>query len=223
MGIMKIAAVIFDLDGVIVSTDEFHYQAWKQISDQEKIYFNREINERLRGVSRMESLEIILSHSDKNYSEKDKQLLAQQKNEVYCELLNSLSPKDILPGVINLLLSLKAKDIKIAIGSSSKNTPFILEQIGLASSFNAIADGNSITNSKPDPEVFLLASEKLGVAPEECVVVEDAQAGIDAALAAGMKAVGVGTAASCVNAHLKLKDLTNLNIDQLLEVNEIRS
>jgi beta-phosphoglucomutase len=223
MGIMKIAAVIFDLDGVIVSTDEFHYQAWKQISDQEKIYFNREINERLRGVSRMESLEIILSHSDKNYSEKDKQLLAQQKNEVYCELLNKLSPNDILPGVINLLLSLKAKDIKIAIGSSSKNTPFILEQIGLASSFNAIADGNSITNSKPDPEVFLLASEKLGVAPEECVVVEDAQAGIDAALAAGMKAVGVGTAASCVNAHLKLKDLTNLNIDQLLEVNEIRS
>jgi beta-phosphoglucomutase len=223
MGMMKISAVIFDLDGVIVSTDEFHYQAWKQISDQEGIYFNREINERLRGVSRMESLDIILSHSDKNYSENDKQLLAQQKNEVYCELLNKLSPNDILPGVINLLLSLKAKDIKIAIGSSSKNTPFILEQIGLASSFNAIADGNSITNSKPDPEVFLLAAEKLEVAPEECVVIEDAQAGIDAAIAAGMKAVGVGTAASCFNAHLKLKDLTNLNIDQLLEVNEIRS
>jgi beta-phosphoglucomutase len=223
MGIMKISAVVFDLDGVIVSTDEFHYQAWKQISDQEGIYFNREINERLRGVSRMESLEIILSHSDKNYSEKDKQLLAQRKNEVYCALLNKLSPNDILPGVIDLLLSLKAKDIKIAIGSSSKNTPFILEQIGLASSFDAIADGNSITNSKPDPEVFLLAAEKLGVAPEECVVVEDAQAGIDAAIAAGMKAVGVGTAASCFNAHLKLKDLTNLNIDQLLEVNEIRS
>ncbi|MFB3161880.1 beta-phosphoglucomutase [Neobacillus sp. 179-J 1A1 HS] len=223
MGIMKISAVIFDLDGVIVSTDEFHYQAWKQISDQEKIYFNREINERLRGVSRMESLEIILSHSDKNYSEKDKQLLAQRKNEVYCALLNKLSPNDILPGVIDLLLSLKAKDIKIAIGSSSKNTPFILEQIGLASSFDAIADGNSITNSKPAPEVFLLAAEKLGVAPEQCAVIEDAQAGIDAAIAARMKAVGVGTAVSCVHAHLKLKDLSNLNIDQLLEVNEIRS
>ncbi|WP_374932434.1 beta-phosphoglucomutase [Neobacillus driksii] len=220
---MKISAVIFDLDGVIVSTDEFHYQAWKQISDQEKIYFNREINERLRGVSRMESLEIILSHSDKNYSEKDKQLLAQRKNEVYCALLNKLSPNDILPGVIDLLLSLKAKDIKIAIGSSSKNTPFILEQIGLASSFDAIADGNSITNSKPAPEVFLLAAEKLGVAPEQCAVIEDAQAGIDAAIAARMKAVGVGTAVSCVHAHLKLKDLSNLNIDQLLEVNEIRS
>lgn len=220
---MKISAVIFDLDGVIVSTDEFHYQAWKQISVQEKIYFDREINERLRGVSRMESLEIILSHSDKNYSENDKQLLAQQKNEVYCELLNKLSPNDILPGVINLLLSLKAKGIKIAIGSSSKNTPFILEQIGLASSFDAIADGNCITNSKPDPEVFLLAAEKLGVLSEECVVIEDAQAGIDAAISAGMLAVGVGTAAYCVNAHLKLKDLSNLNIEQLFEVHEIRS
>lgn len=220
---MKISAVIFDLDGVIVSTDEFHYLAWKQISDQEKIYFDREINERLRGVSRMESLEIILSYSEKSYSETDKQLLAQRKNAIYCELLNKLSSNDILPGVINLLLSLKARDIKIAIGSSSKNTPFILKQIGLASSFDAIADGNSITNSKPDPEVFLLAAKKLGVAPEGCAVIEDAQAGIDAAIAAGMKAVGVGTAASCVNAHLKLKDLSNLNLDQLIEVHEIRS
>jgi beta-phosphoglucomutase len=223
MGTMKISAVIFDLDGVIVSTDEFHYQAWKQISDQEKIYFDREINERLRGVSRMESLEIILSHSDKIYNEKDKEQLAQRKNEVYCELLNKLSPNDILPGVINLILSLKAKDIKIAIGSSSKNTPYILEKIGLATSFDAIADGNGIKKSKPDPEVFLLAAEKLGVSPVECVVIEDAQAGIDAAIAAGMKAVGVGTAASCVNAHLKLVDLSDLNIDELLEVNEIRS
>jgi beta-phosphoglucomutase len=223
MGTMKISAVIFDLDGVIVSTDEYHFQAWKEISDQEGIYFDREINERLRGVSRMESLEIILSHSDRSYSEKEKEHLAQQKNIIYCELLNKLSPNDILPGVINLLLGLKARDIMIAIGSSSKNTPFILEQIGLASSFDAIADGNSITNSKPDPEVFLLAAMKLGVDPEECVVIEDAQAGIDAAIAARMKAVGVGTAASCVNAHLKLRDLTTINIDQLVEVNEIRS
>ena len=134
-----------------------------------------------------------------------------------------MSPNDILPGVINLLLSLKAKGIKIAIGSSSKNTPFILEKIGLATSFDTIVDGNGIKKSKPDPEVFLLAAEKLGVTTEECVVIEDAQAGIDAAIAAGMKAVGVGTAASCVNAHLKLLDLSNLNIDDLLEVNEIRS
>jgi beta-phosphoglucomutase len=220
---MKISAVIFDLDGVIVSTDEYHYQAWKSISDQEKIYFDREINERLRGVSRMESLDIILSHSNKSYSENERQLLAQRKNDIYCELLNKLSPNDILPGVINLLLSLKVRDIKIAIGSSSKNTPFILKQIGLTSNFDAIADGNSIKNSKPDPEVFLLAAEILGVPPEECAVIEDAQAGIDAAKAAGMKAVGIGSAANCLNADMKLNDLTNLNIDLLLEVNEIRS
>ena len=220
---MKISAVIFDLDGVIVSTDEYHYQAWKRISDQENIYFDRKINERLRGVSRMESLDIILSHSDKNYSDTEKQSLAQRKNTIYCELLNNLSPNDILPGVIYLLLALKARDIKIAIGSSSKNTPFILEQIGLTSNFDAIADGNSIKNSKPDPEVFLLAAELLGVQPEECAVMEDAQAGIDAAKAAGMKAIGIGSAATCLNADIKLLDLTNVDIDHLLEVNEIRS
>ncbi|ULT58284.1 beta-phosphoglucomutase [Neobacillus drentensis] len=220
---MKIPAIIFDLDGVIVSTDEYHYQAWKRISDQENIYFDREINERLRGVSRMESLDIILSHSDKNYSDTEKQSLAQRKNTIYCELLNNLSPNDILPGVIHLLLALKARDIKIAIGSSSKNTPFILEKIGLASNFDAIADGNSIKNSKPDPEVFLLAAELLGVQPEECLVMEDAQAGIDAAKAAGMKAIGIGSAATCLNADIKLLDLTNIDIDHLLEVHEIRS
>jgi len=205
---MKISAVIFDLDGVIVSTDEYHYQAWKQISDQENINFNREINEKLRGVSRMESLEIIINHSDKNYSENEKNLLAQRKNEIYCELLNKLSPNEILPGVFNLLIGLKARDIKIAIGSSSKNTPFILEQFGLTSNFEAIADGNSIKNSKPDPEVFLLAAKMLGVQPEECAVIEDAQAGIDAVKAAGMKAVGIGSAANCLNADMKLNDLT---------------
>ncbi|MED4225277.1 beta-phosphoglucomutase [Neobacillus cucumis] len=220
---MKISAVIFDLDGVIVSTDEYHYQAWKQISGQENIYFDRKINERLRGVSRMESLDIILSHSDKAYSESEKQQLALRKNDIYCELLNKLSPNDILPGVINLLISLKARDIKIAIGSSSKNTPFILEQIGLTANFDAIADGNCIKNSKPDPEVFLLAAKMLGVNPQECAVIEDAQAGIDAAKAAEMKAVGIGSAANCLNADMKLQDLTNLDIDQLLEVNEIRS
>jgi beta-phosphoglucomutase len=217
MGTMKISAVIFDLDGVIVSTDEYHYQAWKQISDQEGIDFNREINERLRGVSRMESLEIILSRSDKNYSENEKLDLADRKNETYRELLNKLSPNDILPGVINLLLALKARDIKIAIGSSSKNTPFILEKIGLAANFDAVADGNDIKNSKPDPEVFLLAAEKLGVSPKSCIVVEDAEAGVDAAIAAGMMVVGVGTASNCSNAHIRLQNLTTINIEELLD------
>jgi beta-phosphoglucomutase len=164
-----------------------------------------------------------LSRSDRRYNDNEKQLLALQKNEIYCKLLNNLSPNNILPGVINLLLSLKARDIKVAIGSSSKNTPFILQQIGLTSNFDAIADGNSIKNSKPDPEVFLLAADMMGVTPTVCAVIEDAQAGIDAAKAAGMKAVGIGSASTCLNADLKLKDLTNLDIDQLLEVNETRS
>jgi beta-phosphoglucomutase len=217
METMKISAVIFDLDGVIVSTDEYHYQAWKQISDQEGIEFNSEINERLRGVSRMESLEIILSRSDKSYSENEKLDLADRKNEIYRELLNKLSPNDILPGVINLLLTLKARDIKVAIGSSSKNTPFILEKIGIAANFDAVADGNDIKNSKPDPEVFLLAAERLGVEPEKCIVVEDAEAGVEAAIAAGMKVVGVGTASNCSNAHIRLQDLTTINIEELLD------
>lgn len=214
---MKKSAVIFDLDGVIVSTDEYHYEAWKQISDQEEIPFNREINEKLRGVSRMESLDIILSHTTKSYSETEKLLLAERKNETYRELLNHLSAKDILPGVRELILNLKGREIQIAIGSSSKNTPFILEKIGMASSFDAIADGNAIKNSKPDPEVFLLAAERLGVRPEECIVMEDAEAGIEAAIAAGMKAVGIGAAATCPNANICVEDLTKLNIEQLLE------
>ncbi|OLS33524.1 beta-phosphoglucomutase [Bacillus sp. MRMR6] len=214
---MKISAVIFDLDGVIVSTDEYHYQAWKQISDKEGIYFNREINERLRGVSRMESLEIILSHSDKNYGDNEKLDLAERKNVIYRELLNNLSPNDILPGVINLLLALKARDIKVAIGSSSKNTPFILEKIGLAPNFDAVANGNDIKNSKPDPEVFLLAAERLGVEPENCIVVEDAEAGVDAAIAAGMKVVAVGAASNSLKAHIRLQDLTSINIAELLD------
>lgn len=214
---MEKSAVIFDLDGVIVSTDEYHYEAWKEISEQEDIPFNREINEKLRGVSRMESLDIILSNSTKSYSETEKLLLAERKNERYRERLNHLSAKDILPGVRELILNLKGREIKIAIGSSSKNTPFILEKIGLASSFDAIADGNAIKNSKPDPEVFLLAAERLGVRPEECIVMEDAEAGIEAAIAAGMKAVGIGAASICPNAHIGVEDLTKLNIEQLLE------
>lgn len=214
---MKKSAVIFDLDGVIVSTDEYHYEAWKQISDQEDIPFNREINEKLRGVSRMESLDIILSHTTKSYSETEKLLLAERKNDRYRELLNHLSAKDILPGVRELILNLKGREIQIAIGSSSKNTPIILEKIGMASSFDAIADGNAINNSKPDPEVFLLAAERLGVQPEECIVMEDAEAGIEAAIAAGMKAVGIGAAATCPYAHICVEDLTKLNIEQLLE------
>lgn len=209
-------AVIFDLDGVIVSTDECHYQAWKRMADEEGIYFDREINEDLRGVSRMESLEIVLKRAEKNYEDEEKAEMAHRKNEYYRKLLHHLTPEDILPGVMPVLRELKALGIKIAIGSSSKNAPFILEKIGLAHYFDAVADGNGIKNSKPDPEVFLLAAEVLGMKPEECAVVEDADAGIEAALAVCMKAVGVGYASNCMKANYRVKDLSCIMIEDLL-------
>lgn len=210
-------AVIFDLDGVIVSTDEYHYKAWKKLADEENIYFDTQINQNLRGVSRLESLEIILKKSDKTFTTQEKENLAQRKNSYYRELLKNLTPKDILPGVISLLNTLKNGQIKIAIGSSSKNTETILEKVGLDTIFDAIVDGNQIKNSKPDPEVFLLAAKAIDVEPSKCAVVEDADAGIKAALAANMKAVAVGDAQDNINASYRLRDLTKVDINKLLE------
>lgn len=186
-----IKAVIFDLDGVIVSTDDCHYEAWKKMADEEGIYFDKTINNRLRGVSRMESLEIVLERAEKEYSEEEKVQLAERKNDYYKELITRLTPNDILPGAKENLEELRSKGIKIAIGSSSKNTPVILKQIGLAEFFDAVSDGNNITNSKPDPEVFLKAAEMLGIPVNECMIVEDADAGIEAGKRAGMKTLSV--------------------------------
>lgn len=189
-----IDAVIFDLDGVIVSTDDCHYMAWKQMADEEEIYFDEIINNRLRGVSRMESLDIILERADKTYSDDEKSAMAERKNEYYKSYITKLTPNDILPGVMDNLKELKNHNIKIAIGSSSKNTPIILERIGLSEYFDAISDGNNITNSKPDPEVFIKAAEMLGVVPENCMIVEDADSGILAGKRAGMKTLAVNGA-----------------------------
>lgn len=213
---MSTKAVVFDLDGVIVSTDDYHYRAWKSMADEEGIYFDREINERLRGVSRMESLEIILVKAEKTYTDQEKNQMAEKKNNLYRELLNELTPKDILPGVMKVLEDLKGNNIKIAIGSSSKNTPMILAKIGLNNYFNAVADGNEIKNSKPDPEVFLLAAKKLEVVPENCLVVEDADAGVEAALAGNMKVLAVGYASSNSKADYKFKDLSMVNIKEVI-------
>lgn len=214
---MSIKAVIFDLDGVIVSTDEFHYEAWKKLSEEENIYFDKRINEKLRGVSRMESLEIILRNSQKIYTEEEKNSFAERKNQYYKILLNNLTPKDILPGVMKVLEGLKLRNIKIAIGSSSKNTPLILKKIGLDSYFDAIADGNDITNSKPNPEVFLVAAKKLQLNAHSCLVVEDADAGIEAAISAGMKVVGVSSASNNKEASYRMQDLTYFDFDKLFE------
>ena len=191
---MDIKAVIFDLDGVIVSTDSCHYKAWKMIADRENIYFDETINNRLRGVSRMQSLEIVLERADKEYSEEEKKALAEDKNEIYKELIKCLTPKDILPGVTDNLRVLKEKGIKIAIGSSSKNTALILKQIGLENYFDAVSDGNNITKSKPDPEVFLKAAQMLNIEPEKCLVVEDADSGVIAGKNAKMLTLSVNGA-----------------------------
>lgn len=213
----KILGVIFDLDGVIVSTDNCHYLAWKRMADEEGIPFDRTVNERLRGVSRMESLSIILEKAAKPYSEEEKLAMAARKNGYYVELIGSLTENDILPGAMDTLNMLKEKGIKAAIGSSSRNTPIILKQIGLSDAFDAVADGNAIRNSKPDPEVFLLAAKLLNLDPADCLVVEDADAGIEAALAGGMRALGVGSAAANPTATFTAENLAKADFESILK------
>lgn len=212
----KISGVIFDLDGVIVSTDNCHYLAWKRMADEEGIEFDRTVNERLRGVSRMESLAIILEKATKEYSDEEKQAIAARKNSYYVELIGSLTENDILPGALDTLKLLKNRGVKVAIGSSSRNTPIILRQIGLSNAFDAVADGNAIKNSKPDPEVFLLAARLLNLDPADCLVVEDADAGVQAALAGGMRALGVGSAAMNPTATFTAENLAKADFESIL-------
>ena len=208
-----IKAVIFDLDGVIVSTDDCHYEAWKKMADEEGIYFDKTINNRLRGVSRMQSLEIVLERAEKEYSEEEKLQLAERKNGYYKEFITKLTPNDILPGAKENLEELRKNGIKIAIGSSSKNTPVILKQIGLDNYFDAVSDGNNITNSKPDPEVFLKAADMLSIPYGECMIVEDADAGIEAGKRAGMKTLSVHGAKG---ADVEIEDLGSVSLIALL-------
>ena len=193
---MKFKAIIFDLDGVICFTDEYHYRAWKALADRLNAPFDRTINNRLRGVSRMASLEIVLeTYTGPELSEEEKAALATEKNEMYRESLKEMSPADLSDEVRETLNALRAKGLKLAIGSSSKNTPFILKQIGLEGYFDAVSDGNNISRSKPDPEVFLKAAEFLGMDPADCLVVEDAVSGAEAGHAGGMKVACLGDTA----------------------------
>jgi beta-phosphoglucomutase len=189
---MSIQGVIFDLDGVLVTTDEYHYLGWKRLAEELGIPFSREDNHRQRGVSRMESLEVILEKTTRTFSQTEKHELAERKNRYYVELLQNLAPADALTGARDLLEELKRRGLLLAVGSSSRNTPLIMQKVDLCRYFDAVADGNDITRSKPDPEVFLLAAVRLGLDPASCVVVEDAEAGVAAAKAAGMRCIGVG-------------------------------
>ena len=207
---MKYEAVIFDLDGVVCSTDHYHYLAWKTIADELGIDFNQAINNRLRGVGRMESLEIILQGYHGVMTEADKLFWANKKNSLYINYLEKLTPADIRHDFLPTLAHLKEKGIKTAIGSSSKNTRTILARIGLEHAFEAIADGNDISKPKPDPEVFLKASDFLDIEPPACLVVEDSKSGIQAALAAHMDCAAIGDGVNYGIAQYNLNNMADL-------------
>lgn len=208
-------ACIFDLDGVIVDTATYHYKAWKRLANLLGFDFTHEQNEQLKGISRMDSLDLVLGWGNIQKSDSEKLQLAQQKNAWYLEFIGQMKADEILPGVRQFIEELKAAGIRIALGSASKNSAEILERTGISDFFDVIVDGNSVTRSKPDPEVFSRGAELLGLAPESCVVIEDAAAGIEAAHRAGMKVIGIGDPEVLKNADLVLPDTQKLSIQEL--------
>lgn len=213
---MWFKACIFDLDGVIVNTAVYHFLAWKRLAGLLGINFTEKDNEKLKGVSRMASLEIILELSGKTYTVEEKTRFAEMKNRWYVEYISRMTPSDILPGALTLLRELREKGILTAIGSASKNTPLILEKTGIRHLFDAVADGNIVTRAKPDPEIFLTAASMLKTDPAKCIVFEDAAAGITAAHNAGMFCIGVGDREILSEADLIIKDLSEINVRKLI-------
>lgn len=212
---VQIKACLFDLDGVIVDTAKYHYIAWKELANELGFDFTEEDNERLKGVSRMRSLDILLEIGNKTLTEEEKLQYAEKKNTNYVSYIQKMQEDEILPGVKKFLTDLRNNGIKIALGSASKNAPLILNQIGLTSYFDEIVDGNSVANAKPDPEVFTKGASLLGVDPKDCVVFEDAVAGIEAAIAGGMYSIGVGDAETLSEANFVIKGFEEMTIDRL--------
>lgn len=206
----KFKGIIFDLDGVICSTDLFHTLAWKKMAESEGLSFDEKIADRLKGVSRAESLEIVLENAGAIYPSEKKAQLMEMKNNMYKEYLKEMSPADLTDEVRDTLYALHDKGIRLAIGSSSKNAKFILERIGLLDFFDKISDGTNIQRSKPDPQVFLMAAEMLGLDPSDCLVVEDAEAGIDAAVAGGFHSAGISSARDYEKAEYHLASFSEL-------------
>jgi beta-phosphoglucomutase len=209
-------ACIFDLDGVIVDTAKYHYLAWKRLANSLGFDFTEHDNEQLKGVSRIESLKLILRLGNKQLDDVEFDAALVQKNGWYLEYIQQIGPEEILPGAAEFLRSVRAQGIKVALGSASKNAVLILERIQLLDQFDAIVDGNKVSKAKPDPEVFLKAAEELAVPASHCIVFEDAVAGVQAARNAGMKVVGIGSAAVLDQAHFVLPNFADLGIADVL-------
>lgn len=207
---MRHKGIIFDLDGVICSTDEYHYMAWKALADRLGLPFDRRKNNLLRGIGRMESLEIVLGDSACAYSVEERQKLAEEKNALYRKLLGRMTPADLPRETRDALDSLKKAGVRLAIGSSSRNTMLILERLELKGLFDGIVDGNRITRAKPDPEVFLKAAASLGLQPCECLVVEDARAGVEAAKRGGLSCAAMGDAANNPGADYYIYSISDI-------------
>jgi beta-phosphoglucomutase len=213
-----VKACLFDLDGVIVDTAVYHFQAWRRLANELGFDFTEHQNEQLKGISRMESLELILNWGGVTLTEEEKVAWATKKNQWYLDLVMQMTPNEVLPGVPEFLKSLRANGIKIALGSASKNSKLILERIQMLDYFDAIIDGNNITKGKPDPQVFLMGAEATGAQPSECVVFEDAVAGVQAAKAGGMKAVGVGSADILTEADIVIATFEDFSVEKLGQI-----
>jgi len=211
----SVKACIFDLDGVIVDTAVYHYKAWKRLANQMGFDFTEEQNEKLKGVSRTRSLELILQWGSVTKTDAEKEELATQKNTWYVDMISHMKPDEILPGAKEFVQTCRDAGIKTALGSASKNSMMILEKIGMVNLFDAIIDGNKVSKAKPDPEVFLKGAEEVGIAPANCVVFEDAIAGIEAAVAGGMKSVGIGSPEVLGEANLVVSGLNEMSLEKL--------
>jgi len=211
----KISACIFDLDGVVVDTAKYHYIAWKSLANELGFDFTEEDNERLKGVSRMTSLDILLEIGGVELDEKTKLELADKKNKNYVEFILKMTPDEILPGVKDFFNELKAEGVKIALGSASKNAMTILNQLELTDYFDAVVDGTHVSNAKPDPEVFLKGAELLGFSPSECIVFEDAEAGVEAAINGNMRCVGIGSPEVLGKANIVVPGFVGFTMAQL--------
>ncbi|MEA5401474.1 beta-phosphoglucomutase [Arcicella sp. DC2W] len=211
----KIKACLFDLDGVIVDTAVYHFQAWRRLANELGFDFTEHQNEQLKGISRMESLELILNWGNVSLTEAEKVEWATRKNDWYLDLVKLMTPNEVLPGVAKFLTDLREAGIKIALGSASKNSKLILERINMLDYFDAIIDGNNITKGKPDPQVFLMGAEATNALPSECVVFEDAVAGVQAAKAGGMKAIGVGSADVLTEADFVIATFDEMTLERL--------